>query len=173
MDRHPFALENLESRTLYSVVTPLAAGPVTTVNTLLVAPHLVAVTVSPIAGAFNVAGTYTHPIGPIGNPDAGAQYDFKGTGKTKSLGSFTVTGHLTGPGFIANGQASGRLAIRTSHGIINLIVQGPPQTPGALPTTLSYKIASGTGSYVNRKGKGQIIVSASDTTHKFVFRFNQ
>ena len=173
MDRHSFALESLEGRTLYSVVTPLVAGPVTAVNTLLVTPHLAAASVSPIAGAFNVAGTYTHPIGPIGNPDAGAQYEFRGTGKTKALGSFTVTGHLTGPGFIANGQASGRLAIRTSRGIVNLIVQGPPQTPGALPTTLTYKIASGTGSYATSKGKGRIIVSASDTTHKFVFRFNQ
>jgi hypothetical protein len=126
-----------------------------------------------LIGAFNVAGTYTQPmIGPGHNPDTGTRWDFTGTGKTKKLGTFTLTGSVTGPGFIASARASGKLLITTARGTITLYLHGPPQTPGTLPSYFSWSIGRGTGAYLHSTGKGVFLVSASDATHKFLFRFN-
>jgi len=77
------------------------------------------------------------------------------------------------PGFVNNGRSGGVLVITTSRGTLTLRVVGPPQAPGSLPPSLTYWIKKGTGAYVNSSGKGHMAVSASNTTHKFVFRFNQ
>jgi hypothetical protein len=172
MTPRSFAMEHLEGRTLFCVAAPADTVPATSAAALSVIPQLTAAGKSPLTGAFNVSGIYAHPVGPLGNPDAGAQYTFNGSGKTTTLGKFTLTGHVQPPGFIANGQAAGRLVITTSKGVINLKVVGPPQSSGTLPPSLSFKIVSGTGVYATSSGKGTIVVSASGTTHKFLFRFN-
>jgi hypothetical protein len=169
MGRHSFALETLEERALFSVAVPQAAvvmGPVR--------PEGAALTIvrpQPLKVPFNVAGTFTHAVGPIGNPDASAPYKFKGTGKIKTLGTFTFSGQLTVPGFIQNGKAFGTFTIANSKGSLILNVVGPPQKPGVLPSSLTYSIAHGHGAYLHAKGVGKISISASMTTHKFVFRF--
>jgi hypothetical protein len=56
---------------------------------------------------------------------------------------------------------------------MTLSVHAPPQPPGVIPASLAYRIVKGTGIYSGSTGKGKIAVSASDTTHRFVFRFNQ
>src|SRR5436190_13932881 len=142
-------------------------------------PHVMAnaaIVTHPLAGPFNVAGTYTHPISPGGpgggNPDTGSQYEFTGKGIKTSLGGrFTMTGHLSGPGFIANGRFRGRMTIKTAHGAITLAVHSDPTPPGPLPSSLAYSIIKGTGRFANSSGKGRMAVSASDTTHKFVVRY--
>jgi len=165
---HSFALEHLEGRALFSVVAPMDTPPMPATTALM--PQVSAASHTPLAGAFNVAGTYTQPFH---NPDVGPSYDFTGSGRKTSLGRFTLAGHLQTPGFINNGRAGGGLVITTSRGTLTLRVVGPPQPPGSLPPTLTYWIKKGTGAYVGSTGKGHLAVSASDTTHKFVFRFNQ
>jgi hypothetical protein len=167
-----FGMEGLEGRTLFCAGSTASAPTPSITSMAVVQQAVMAVSKSLLAVAFNVAGKFTHPISPGGNPDVGSKYNFSGTGKTKNLGKFTLTGYVQPPGFIAIGKASGRLVITTSNGKINLNVQGPPQQPGTLPSSLTFNVASGSGEYLGISGKGKILVSASATTHKFLFRFN-
>ena len=174
--RESFAVEHLEQRALFSVA-PLVMGPMpmeenslfTIVQTAAKKkkyPH-------PLQQPFNVAGDYTHDVHPGGNPDVSSPYTFTGTGNTPTLGVFNLTGYLQTPGFIANGTAHGKLWLSNAKGSLTLIVDGPPQSSGVLPPTLSFRILAGHGDYVHSRGNGQIVIAASDTTMKFVFKFNQ
>ena len=168
-----FALEHLENRALFSVIAPEAAPE------SLVAEVMQALSVStikkihPLQAAFNVSGTFTHDVHPGGNPDVGNPYMFTGTGSTPKVGDFTLTGWIQTPGFINNGQSFGKLWLTTPTGSITLKVVGPPQSPGVLPPSLSFVIKAGHGAFIHSRGNGQILVAASETTHKFVFKFNQ
>jgi len=161
-----FALEQLEGRALFSVGAPMEMEPVFAAAM----PVVRAGTNSPLAGPFNAHGTFTKPFH---NPDVGPTYNFTGGGRKSSLGKFKLTGHVQTPGFVNNGRSGGHLTLTNSHGTITLVLHGPPQPPGILPDSFTYAIRKGTGAYVNSRGKGQMLVSASDTTSKFVFRFNQ
>ena len=66
----------------------VATGPVALVHAKVV------VGTTPLLGAFNVAGTYTQPFSR--NPDAGVSYHFTGSGRKRTLGSFTMTGGIAG-----------------------------------------------------------------------------
>ena len=196
MLRNRFGLEGLENRNLLSAsvaadllsssldtgvpaahhaalmsasttVRPFVSGATLARRVTAVAPT------TPLVGAFNVAGTFSHPVGPGFNPDAGNVYSFTGSGRKRSLGSFTMAGDLHGIGFIQSGRFRGYVTLTSSQGTIDLRLLGPEQAPGPLPETLSFKIVGGTGSYALASGKGAIAVSASDTTQRFVFRFNQ
>jgi hypothetical protein len=182
-----FSLEGLESRNLLSVSVVadlLGAGDsdiplrhLSAVNApvgsaSVMRKHVVPPT-TPLTGAFNISGTFTHAIGPGFNPDAGNDYVFTGSGKKRSLGSFTMDGSVHGIGFIATGRFRGYVTLSCSQGTIDVRLLGPEQAPGAFPDTLAFKIVNGTGTYANASGKGEIAVSASDTTNKFVFRANQ
>lgn len=181
---HYFVVEGLEGRSLLSasVAADLLSSsldigvpaPSHAVSLAAVAsPARKTPVTTPLTGAFNVGGTYSHPVAPGPNPDTGNRYDFTGSGRKRSLGQFTMTGYLVLPGFIANGQAHGRIAFSSSQGTIDVRLIGPPQTPGSLPPTLAYKIMGGTGAYGRASGKGTIVLSASDATQRFVFSFNQ
>lgn len=141
-------------------------------TTSVMRKHVVPPT-TPLTGAFNIGGTYTHAVGPGFNPDAGNDYVFTGSGKKRSLGTFTMAGDVHGIGFIASGRFRGYVTLTSSQGTIDVRLLGPEQAPGAFPDTLAFKIVGGTGVYANASGKGEIAVSASDTTQKFVFRANQ
>ena len=178
-----FALEGLENRNLLSasVAADLLSSPEVDVLARPATPAVIAVVVTahakavvgttPLLGAFNVAGTYTRPFSR--NPDAGAPYHFAGSGRKRTLGSFVMTGDLAAPGFVQNGRARGYVTLSCSQGTIDLRLLGPEQSPGVLPPTLAFKIVGGSGAYVSSYGKGQILISSSDTTQKFLFRFNQ
>ena len=174
-----FALEGLESRQLMSasVAADLLASsseidlPARHTAAVVVTPLVKAVKpTTPLTGAFNVAGTYVHPFG---NPDAGPLFRLTGSGRKRSLGSFTMAGDLHGIGFVAQGRVRGYVTLKSSQGTIDLRLLGPEQPPGPLPSTLAFKIVNGSGAYAQAYGKGAILVSASDVTQKFVFRFNQ
>ena len=168
MAQNQFALEQLEGRALFSVLAPMDLEP----TPGPVGPALMAAsTHTPLAGAFNVAGTYQHPIMP-GNPDGGAHYEFTGKGRKASLGKFHLSGEIIAPGFIAQARSRGQLVISNAHGTITMSVVGPLQGPGALPPSLNYRIRSGTGAYANSSGRGKIMLSASGATQKFLMRFN-
>jgi len=100
-------------------------------------------------------------------------YSFTGSGRKRSLGSFTMAGDVHGIGFIASGRFRGYVTLTSSQGTIDLRLLGPEQAPGPIPETLAFKIVGGSGAYALAYGKGAIAVSASDTTQRFVFRFNQ
>lgn len=167
MGQNSFALEQLEGRALFSVLAPMDMEPS---GRLLVA-SVAAGTHTPLAGTFNVAGTYEHPIMP-GNPDGGSHYEFTGKGTKASLGKFHLSGEIVAPGFIQSARSRGQLVISNGHGTITMSVVGPLQGPGVLPPSLNYRIRSGTGAYANSSGRGKIILAASATTQKFLFRFN-
>jgi hypothetical protein len=179
-----FVVEGLEGRTLLSasvaadlLATSLDIGVPArqTASAGVMRKHVRAVVgpTAPLTGAFNVAGTFTHVIGPGFNPDAGNVYHFEGSGRKRSLGSFTMTGDVHGLGFIASGRERGYVTLTSSQGTIDLRLLGPDQTPGSLAPSFAFKIVGGTGAYAQAYGKGSISVSASDTTQRFVFRFNQ
>ena len=168
MEIRSFVLENLEGRTLLSGVAPMDAAPDAATSEVLATAQVRSAS-HPLSGAFNAAGTFTKPFH---NPDVGPQYDFTGHGRKASLGRFTLTGHVQTPGFVNNGRSSGKLVLTSSRGTITLVLHGPPQAPGQLPPSFTYSIRKGTGAYVNSTGKGRMAVSASETTNKFVFRFN-
>jgi len=170
MQRQPFVLEQLEGRALFSVVTPDDVVPVIATSTVQPIILAAASSATPLVGAFNVAGKYTHPLG---NPDTGSPYLFTGTGKTSLLGTFTLTGQIRPPGFIQSARASGTFTLTNSKGTIRMSVKGPQQGAGVIPPFVSYTILRGTGAYANSTGKGTITIAASDTTRKFVFKFNQ
>ncbi len=185
---HRFMVEGLEDRRLLSVsvaadllASPVDIGvplrqaaPLSAAPTLRSSPATKTVpATTPLTGAFNIAGTYTHPIGPGFNPDAGNLYSFTGSGKKRSMGSFTMAGDVHGIGFIASGRFRGYVTLTCSQGTIDLRLLGPEQAPGAFPSSLAFKIVNGTGAYAKASGKGEMAVSASDTTQKFVFRANQ
>jgi hypothetical protein len=163
----PAARQAALASTLTTGIRPAVSGATLARRVPTVGPT------TPLVGAFNVAGTYSHPIGPGFNPDAGNTYSFTGSGRKRSLGSFTMAGDLHGIGFIQSGRFRGYVTLTSSQGTIDLRLLGPEQAPGPLPETLSFKIVGGTGAYALAYGKGAIAVSASDTTQRFVFRFNQ
>lgn len=185
---NPVVVERLEDRKLLSVSVaadllsssldigiPLrqAAASATSSHAASVMRKHVVPPTTPLTGAFNIGGTYSHAIGPGFNPDAGNLYHFTGSGKKRSLGTFTMDGDVHGIGFIASGRFRGYVTLTSSQGTIDLRLLGPEQAPGAFPASLAFKIVNGTGVYANASGKGEIGVSASDTTQKFVFRANQ
>jgi hypothetical protein len=189
--RNRFVVEGLEHRNLLSAsvaadllsasldtgvptrhAASLSAPLKHTVTPVVATPQVKAVVgTTPLLGAFNIAGTYTRPFSR--NPDAGVQYLLTGSGRKRTLGSFSMTGNLQSPGFIATARARGYATLTSSQGTIDLRLLGPEQPPGSLPPTLAFKIVGGSGAYANAYGKGAILVSASDTTQKFLFRFNQ
>jgi hypothetical protein len=170
MGPHSFALESLEGRTLFSVVLPHAT-PKSVATAVIEALHAKVKRPHPLAGTFNAVGTFIHDVHPGGNPDVGSPYKFTGGGKTKAMGAFSLTGWVQTPGFIASGTARGRFVLKNSRGSVVLTLVGPPQQPGVLPSTITFKILKGHGIYRHSKGTGQILISASGTTQKFVFRF--
>jgi hypothetical protein len=168
MEIRSFVLENLEGRTLLSGVAAMDAAPESASSEVLATAEVRAAS-HPLSAAFNATGTFTKPFH---NPDVGPSYDFTGHGTKTSLGKFKLTGHVQTPGFVNNGRSSGKLVLTSSRGTITLILHGPPQAPGTLPPSFTYSIRKGTGKYANSTGKGHFTVSASETTHRFVFRFN-
>lgn len=157
----------------YTAVVNAAATPAPVPQTGGVMRKHVVPATTPLTGAFNVGGTYTHAVGPGFNPDAGNLYHFSGSGRKRSLGSFTMEGDVHGIGFIASGRFRGYVTLSCSQGTIDVRLLGPEQAPGPIPESFAFKIVGGTGVYANASGKGSIAVSASDTTQKFVFRANQ
>ena len=168
MAHNSFGLEQLEGRRLFSVPVLVDMPPLREPS---IAADAVSAPTHPLAGAFNVAGTYEHPIMP-GNPDGGSHYNFNGKGRKASLGKFHLTGEVTAPGFIQSARSRGQLVISNGHGTITMSVVGPLQGPGVLPGSMNYRVRSGTGAYATATGRGKLLISASSSTMKFLFRFN-
>ena len=101
-------------------------------------------------------------------PDAGTTYQVITSGYQARLGTVTITGTLSTPGFIRSGQVHGTLHLVTAGGRLELDVNGP-STPGfsRLPRVVTFTASHGTGKFAGLKGSGTIDVTATpDPTPK-------
>jgi len=98
-------------------------------------------------------GTYRENVA---NPDTGAAYDFKGSGRVSGFGDGSMAGHLHTIGFIAVGRAQGELVLSGARGTITLKLLGPEQHggPKALPDVFKFTVVAATGKYVNDHDSG-------------------
>jgi hypothetical protein len=113
-----------------------------------------------------ITGTY---VVAASNPDAGATYQFTGTGVTGNL-PLTFTGSVTLPGFVASGSAAGKLTLRTSEGSVTFAVTGPVEKGfGPFPTTLKFVVSGGSGTFAGSTGSGTIAVSLNTSEKTFAF----
>ncbi len=112
---------------------------------------------STISLAGSTSGTYRVSV-PV--PDAGTVYQFQGTGTVTPLGLMTISGHVTLPGLILQGHASGTLTLTNSNGSVTLALTGPTEDGfGSFPTTLAYTIAQASGLYAGDAASGSISVT--------------
>jgi hypothetical protein len=146
-------VESLESVTLLSglalpgAVAPAAVGP------MLQAP-------APSA-TLDISGTQRGFYAAYrANPDAGTSYSLFGYGRLGAIGIAYGVGHVTTPGFIATGRATGTFTLYAAGGTVDLSVTSRP-LPGfsTLPSLLIYTITGGTGAYSHAKGYGTIDVT--------------
>jgi hypothetical protein len=112
----------------------------------------------------------------------GAGYVFNGTGTAGDLGNVNAHGLIFVPvvsptATALTGRAFGTLTLTQvtpqANAVVNsvtLSVVGPPQTAAdGFPSTLSYKITSGTGTFAGATGTGSIAATLnSDGTFTFV-----
>lgn len=99
---------------------------------------------------------------PASLPDVGRRFDFQGSGWVGPLGQVHLKGSLTTPGFVANGHAGGLLTLSNAKGSVTLQLTGPPQSGFAqLPSTLTYKLVSGTGAYRKAHAAGVATLGVS------------
>jgi hypothetical protein len=95
---------------------------------------------------------------------AGAQYRLQGTANLAGLGRVTVSGSVSGVGFIQHGHAGGTLTFSNARGSVTLQLQGPDQ-PGfsALPQGFHYRVVGATGAYKGLAAQGslQLVLHAS------------
>jgi hypothetical protein len=121
-------------------------------------PHKVSV-----KGTFT--GTYTTPLG---NPDA-RSYVFTGTGTAGALGTATLDGTVTPPGFILSAPASGELTLTAPNGTVTLDLSGKPQPGGSpVPQKMTYVMSDSTGDFVNGAAKGSVAIALDTTANTFV-----
>jgi len=101
--------------------------------------------------------------------DAGATYQFTGTGITGNL-PVTITGSVTLPGLVASGSAAGKLTLKTSEGSVTFTVTGPAEKGfGPFPGTLKFVVSGGTGTYAGSTGSGMITVTLDTSSKTFAF----
>ena len=116
-----------------------------------------------------VSGTYQTPVS---IPDVGLTYDFTGAGDAGSLGHVTTTGSVHLPGFVASGRATGSLNLANAKGSVTLALTGPTEPGfGPFPSTLTYVVTGGTGTYAGAAGSGTITATLvpGDLTGRFTF----
>jgi hypothetical protein len=142
-------LEELGSRILPSVSTvivPIATHTITTVATTTTAQS------HALTG--HGAGTYTsgHSV-----PDVGQTYQFDGTADLAALGNVTVKGGLHSVGFVAQGEATGRLTFTNAKGSVTVELVGPVQAGFAvLPERFTYQVVNSSGAFKNLRDHGTL-----------------
>src|SRR5262249_41238066 len=91
--------------------------------------------------------------------DAGAAYVLGGAGRLLGGEAVRVTGTLRGTGMVAQGRATGELAVGRPRGTLTLDLVGPRQGAfAALPVQFGFTVRSRTGAYAHRSGTGSVAV---------------
>ena len=114
-------------------------------------------------------GSFSQPQAPI--PDVGVTDVFKGKAFLKQLGAVTLTGSLTGTGFIAQGHATGTLALKNARGSVTLTLTGAPEGGFQPPQsgTYTFAVTSGTGAYARTVGTGRVDLALNSGAFTMAF----
>jgi hypothetical protein len=112
----------------------------------------------------------------------GAGYVFNGSGTAGDLGNVNARGFVIVPGIYPDnttvtGRAFGTLTLTQVSPLANAVVNsvtlsliGPPQAAtDGFPSTLSYRITSGTGTFAGATGTGTIAVTLNKADGTFTF----
>jgi hypothetical protein len=102
---------------------------------------------------------------------AAKTYTLEGSTTIGSSGAFAVTGSVTTVGN-RTGQATGRVILNSPRGRLIFTVTGPTQSANSgLPSSMTYRIESGTGAFARYRGQGtfklapQLFLGYSDRGH--------
>ncbi|MFO0950052.1 MAG: hypothetical protein U0835_02660 [Isosphaeraceae bacterium] len=109
-----------------------------------------------------MSGKYSVSARPVA--DAGKADVLSGAGNLNQVGHASISGKITGTGFIANGHASGALKVVNAKGSFTLELTGPPSGGFSGPDsgTYTYTIKGLTGAYKKAFGTGKVDVTLAD-----------
>jgi prepilin-type processing-associated H-X9-DG protein len=104
-------------------------------------------------------------------PDIGGRLDLKGTAVLNQLGKVSVSGTLSGTGFIAQGHAGATLTLANSKGTVILSLIGPTQGgfKAAPSGTYTFGVEGGTGQYAHVVGHGTVDLTYNARTFSLAF----
>ncbi len=98
------------------------------------------------------SGTWSAPIPAPGAPTV---QTLAGSATLRGLGTFTVSGTLTSPGFVVLGpRAAGTLHLTNDSGSLTVNLVASPRSGPAGSASFRYSIVSGTGAYASTRGSG-------------------
>jgi len=139
-------IEELGSRVLTSTAPPpwaptVGLDPTFTVSPIV--PPTAAVPSRPIRGS-GTGVYYTIPE-QFNLPDLGTLRQLRGTVNIAGFGPASLSGSVRGLGYVNEGRATGEVTLTTAHGSATLVLRGPMQRPGAMPSEFVYTVKSATG----------------------------
>jgi hypothetical protein len=104
-------------------------------------------------------------------PDAGTGVKLHGSAKLSGIGKASLSGTLSGTGFIMQGNASGTITLTNHQGSVILRLTGPSQRGfSAAPSgPYGFYVAGGTGHYAHTVGHGTVDVSYNSHTFSLSF----
>jgi hypothetical protein len=104
--------------------------------------------------------------------DVGVTDVFKGRALLNQVGAVTLTGSLTGTGFIAQGHATGTLILENARGSVTLTLSGAPQGGFQPPKsgTYTFAVTTGTGAFAGAVGTGKVDLMLGAGTFTMAFR---
>jgi hypothetical protein len=105
-------------------------------------------------------------------PDIGARFDLKGTAVLNTLGKVSVSGTLSGTGFIGGqGHAGATITLANSKGTVILSLVGPTQGgfKAAPSGTYTFGVQGGTGQYAHVLGHGTVDLTYNAKTFSLAF----
>jgi hypothetical protein len=152
-------LEELEGRLVLSTTTAASA--------IVPAALVKGVTYLFINGT--ASGTFQHPKHHI--PDTGTTDLLKGTGDLGVVGKVTLSGSLTGTGFISQGHSTGTLKITNAKGSFSMQLTGPQEGPFSGPAsgTYTFTIKGLSGAYKKVIGTGRVDITLASGTFSMAF----
>lgn len=122
------------------------------------------------AGPVGLSGTLTGVVrDEPASPDVPVTHDVNGSGQT-NLGPTTVTGSVTGTGFVQFGECYGSLRLRSARGTLTLHVSSA-RIGGFTdcPTLLRWRIAASSGALAGSLGTGTLHLTRTHGRFRLVF----
>jgi hypothetical protein len=105
-------------------------------------------------------------------PDIGGRFDLKGTAVLNQLGKVSVSGTLSGTGFIGgHGHAGATITLANSKGTVVLSLIGPTQGgfTAAPSGTYTFGVEGGTGHYAHVVGHGTVDLTYNAKSFSLTF----
>ena len=125
----------------------------------LALPSFAPVLVAPPSHALAGQGEGTYSGGVV-VADAGQDAVLRGGADLASMGHVTVTGMISGPGFVVQGHAWGSLTFSNAQGSVSVALEGPLQAGfSPLPQQFSYRVQSVSGGYLSIRDHGTLTIT--------------